>query len=232
MLKRNLSLIALSSALILPASAHEFSIGAGALSSNLLSQISITDTTTYGTSNNDLQWSATGNTITGEFYVGYAYNINKGFDIGIEIFYDLSGPEVEQWVLLPRYVKYSVKDALGVRIVPGFNITPSTRVIAEVGYMYMQTDFSVIDLDPDIASTFTATSASKNTGMIVYGVGLETMVYENFGFRASYNVAPRMGNIDSSSNSVTLSTTDGTNTYEASPVLNMFYVGGILRFGF
>lgn len=230
MLKRNLSLVALSTALALSASAHEFSFGAGALNSTMFSQISLTDTATYGTSNNDIQWSATGTTITGEFYAGYAYNINKGFDIGAEIFYQLDGPEVEQYVLDPRYIKHSLKNALGIRIVPGFNITPSTRVIAEVGYLFMQTEISVIDLVN--ASDFTATSATSDTGMIVYGVGLETMIYESFGFRASYNVAPRMGTVDSTNNAASISTKDGTVTYDASPTFGMFYLGGIFRFGF
>lgn len=231
MLKRNLCFFPLTCALAFPAVAHEFSFGAGALSANLLSQISFTDNSLSPP--NDIQWSATGNTITGEFYVGYAYNINKGFDIGVEVFYVLDGPEVEQWVLIDRYVKHSVKNAIGARVVPGFNITPSTRVIAEVGYLYMEQEISVIDLD--IASEFSSTSATAKNGTVVYGVGIETMIYEAFGFRASYNVAPRMGNTNSSSNSVSISTTSGSPddfTYSASPVLQFFYLGGILRFGF
>lgn len=230
MLQRNLCLLALGSALTLGASAHEFTFGAGALSNTMFSQLSYTNTTLFGTANNDVQVSATGTTITGEFYVGYAYNINKGFDIGLEIFYDLDGPEVEQIVAEPRYLKYSMKNAIGVRVVPGFNITPSTRLIADVGYLYMETNISVIDLVT--ASDYTATSVSKKTGMIVYGVGIETMMYESFGLRASYNVAPRMGTVDSTNNAASITSTDGTVTYTGSPVLSMFYLGGIVKFTF
>jgi hypothetical protein len=229
MLKRNFTLAALCSLLTLPAYAHEFSIGAGALSSTLYSQISLEDTT-LGSTANTYQWSANGNAITGEFYLGYAYNINKGFDIGAEVFYLLDGPEIQQWVLEDRYLQYSVKSSLGIRIVPGFNITPSTRVIAEVGYLFMSTEINVKELD--IASDFSSNTATKDTGLIVYGVGLETMIYENFGFRASYNVGPRMGDIDSSSGSATISSTDETLTYSANPALGMFYLGGIIRFSF
>jgi hypothetical protein len=232
MLKRNLSLIALSTFIALPTFAHEFSFGVGALSTTMFSQISYVDTATFGTTNNDIEWSANGSQITGEFYVGYAYNINKGFDIGVEIWYDLDGPEVEQFVVEPRYIKHSMQNAIGVRVVPGFNITPSTRIIGEVGYMYTQMELSVVDLDPTLASQFSSSSTTKNKGFITYGVGLETMVYQNFGFRASYNVLPPQSNSDSSTNSVSITSTDGTVTYSATPVVNFFYVGGILRFGF
>ena len=232
MLKRNLSLLLLGSLFTLPGIAHEFTFGAGALSTNMFTQLSLVDTADFGTTNNDIQWSATGTGITGEFYAGYAYNINKGFDVGAEVFYILQGPEVEQFVIEPRYIKFSMQNALGFRIVPGFNITPSTRVLAEVGYLFMQTEISVIDLIPTLASDFSTTSTILKKGMIVYGVGMETMVYQNFGFRASYVVAPEMGNNDSNSNTASITSTDGTLTYSGSPVFNFFYVGGILKFSF
>jgi len=231
MLKRHLCLFPLSCVLAFPAVAHELSLGAGALSVNMFSQISLTDNSLAAP--NDIQWSATGNTITGEIYAGYAYNINNGFDIGVEVFYMLEGPEVDQWVINDRYITHSLKNALGIRVVPGFNITPSTRVIAEVGYLYMDQEISVTDLD--ISGEFDSSSVSEKSGTVVYGVGIETMIYESFGFRASYNVAPRMGDTDSDSNSVSISTVDGSAddlTYSASPVLHFFYLGAILRFGF
>jgi hypothetical protein len=230
MLKRNLSWVLMGSALTLPALAHEISFGAGALDSVMFAQLSQTDTIIYPGTENDIQWSGTGTTITGEFYVGYAYNVNKGFDIGFEVFYDLDGPEVEQYVNQPRYLKYSMKNGLGIRIVPGFNITPSTRVIAEVGYLFLQTEINVIDLTT--VPTFSTTSVTENKGVVVYGAGLETMLYESFGIRASYNVAPRMGTVDNTGSATSITNTHGTVTYTASPALGFFYLGGVIRFGF
>lgn len=228
MLKRNFCLLSLSCALTFPATAHEFNFGTGALSINMFSQVSFSDNSVPEP--NDFQWSATGNTITGELYAGYTYNFKEKFNIGAEVFYIFGGPEVEQWVLIDRYITHSLKNAIGIRIVPGFNITPSTRAIAEVGYLLMKQDISVKDLDPTFATEFPSSSESETTGMLVYGIGLETMFYSSVGLRASFYFAPEMGSTD-----VSISTNPGTSTgltYTANPVFNFFYLGGIYRFGF
>lgn len=220
MLKRNLSLIALSSALILPASAHEFSLGAGVTNVNMDTRFTYEDTElplkTY--------ISATDSAISGEFYVGYAYNINKGFDLGIEIFYDLGGPEVKQFVATFDYVTSSLSNTFGLRIVPGFNITPSTRVFASVGYSLLETEINIKDTTP--VTPFESNSEKKNGGALTYGAGLETMFYDSFGLRASYMVT------DASSSSVKISSIDSTVEYQAEPKIQTFYLGGIVRFSF
>jgi hypothetical protein len=215
----NLSLVLLSSTLTLPAFAHEISMGAGALNSTVFAQLTRTDNDTLV----DTEYSATATAVTGEFYVGYAYNVNKGFDIGFEIFYDLEGPEVLQNTGDDYYLTYSVKNAIGIRMVPGFNITPSTRVIAEVGYLYMKTE---LDVENIVDYAFTNNTESKDVGVIVYGVGMETMLYSQFGLRASYVVAPTMGS------DLSITSADTELTYTASPAMGYFYLGGIFRFGF
>lgn len=219
MLKRNLPLALLTSALTLPALAHEISMGAGALNSTAYTQITRTDNTIPS----NIEVSATGTAVTGEFYLAYAYNVNKGFDIAFELFYELDGPEVEQYAGDENYLTHSIKNAIGARIVPGFNITPSTRVIAEVGYLYMRTEVGVENI---LSPAFPTSSETKDSGVIVYGVGMETMLYDNFGLRASYTIAPTMGD------GVSITSTDGTLTYDANSSLGYFFLGTILRFGF
>lgn len=221
--KRTLPILLLSS-MTLSAAAHELSLGAGALSTTMFSRFTYSDDTSLKT-----QVTTTATSISGEFYVGYAYNINKGFDIGAEIFYDLGGPEVENNIVTPGYVKNSLSNTIGIRILPGFNITPSTRVYAGVGYAYMDTEINVKDTDTDL--TFNTKSASKKGGSIFYTAGLETMIYTSFGIRAGYSVLNASSSIASISSTNTYSN-GAHEKYKAKPAFNEFYLGGVFRFGF
>lgn len=223
LMKRTLPALLLST-FALSASAHEISLGAGALSTTMFSRFSYADDTNY-----QAKTDASTTAISGEVYFGYAYNINKGFDIGAEIFYDLGGPEAEQSVGTPGYVKNSLSNTIGIRVLPGFNITPSTRVYAGIGYAYMDTEINIKDTLTDL--TFDKKTASKKGGSIFYTAGLETMFYTNIGMRVGYTV------IDAASAQATISSTNTYSNgahekYKAKPAFNEFYLGGIFRFGF
>lgn len=216
--------IALLSAMTLSASAHELSVGAGALSTTMFSKLTYSDDTSY-----DTQVTATATSISGELYFGYAYNINPGFDIGFELFYDLGGPEIESTIATPGYVKNDLSNTIGLRILPGFNITPSTRIYAGVGYAYMDSSIDIADTDTDL--TFESSSASKKGGSIFYTAGLETMIYTSFGIRAAYSVIDA-ASAGASLSSLTTYSNGAHEKYKAKPAFNTFYLGGVFRFAF
>lgn len=222
-LKRTLPAMLLTS-LSFSVAAHEISIGAGALNTTMFSRLTYTDNTSFKS-----QANASATAISGELYMGYAYNINKGFDIGAEIFYDLGGPEVENTIGTAGYVKNSLSNTIGIRVLPGFNITQSTRLYAGIGYAYMDTEINIKDTQTDL--TFDKQSASKKAGSIFYTAGVETMLYTNFGLRAGYTV------IDAASATASISSTNTYSNgahekYKAKPSFNEFYLGALFRFGF
>lgn len=230
MLKRNLALLTLSSALTFPALAHEFSFGAGALNMSTFALLDYTDTTLGGASPN-FQWDDFANTITGEVYGGYAYNVNKGFDIGLEVFYDFKGPTINQYNGTNSYVSFATSNIIGVRLVPGFNITKSSRVFFDVGYLWIESTVNTTQLSD--AADFTSSNSTntiKRQGAIQYGAGFETMFYSNFGLRAMYSVTPSFN--PNANNGTSVTSTDGTQTYSIKPTYTAFYLGGILRFSF
>jgi hypothetical protein len=219
--------MALGAALATPALAHEISFGVGALSLTMFSTITFTDTTHPGPTPSFV-WETTGTDIAGEAYIGYAYNINKGFDIAAEFFYDFSGPKIDQYVDTQSYIINNSSSTYGIRVLPGFNITPSARLFVDVGYTFMQTTVDVTHLSnaSDFVNTTTTATTNKRHGAINYGAGMEMMFYKSVGLRASYTVTP------ASSNSATKTSHDGTLSYQAKPSFYAFYLGGIFRFGF
>lgn len=229
MLKRNLSLIALSSALILPAAAHELSFGAGALSVNMFNQLTFTDTALPGPQP-IFVYDANATTVTGEIYLGYAYNVNRGFDIAAEVFYDFASPKLQQYVGFSSFVQTDYTNLIGVRVLPGFNITPSTRFFVDVAYLFLEGKLDTSHLVDASDFVNTNTTTNKWAGAIQYGAGFETMIYESFGLRASYTVTPSVKSSASHGTSVT--SKDGTITLSSEPTFYAFYLGGIFRFAF
>lgn len=213
----------LLSMLAMTAMAQEISVGAGALSTTMASKFS------YYNDVRTTQVNGQQQALTGEIYAGYAYNVNKGFDLGAEFFYDLGGPEIEQNVVTPGYVKNAQKSTMGIRILPGFNITPSTRVFLGVGYAWLSTTINIADTVP--VKTFTSTSATKKGTSLLYMAGLETMIYTSLGIRVSYSVLQASNAIASISSSTTYA--DGAHEkYKAKPTMGEFFLGGVFRFTF
>lgn len=229
MFKRNLALLSISSILTFPALAHEFSFGAGALNISNFATVQFTDTLIGG--NPTFEWEAFASNITGEVYGGYAYNVNKGFDIGLEVFYDFKGPVVNQYEFDNHYISFETNNIIGVRVVPGFNITKNARVFFDVGYLWIESTINTTQLLN--ASDFTSSNSTntiKRQGAIQYGAGFETMFYNNFGIRAMYSVTPSFN--PNANNGTSVTSTDGTQTYSIKPSYTAFYLGGILRFSF
>jgi opacity protein-like surface antigen len=226
--------ILLLSSITLAASAagpsQEISVGAGALSTTMFNRFTYYNDPTLLPAFPHTQVTANSTSISGEFYFGYAYNINKGFDIGVEIFYDMGGPEIETMVVTPGYVKNALSNTIGLRVLPGFNITPSTRVYAGVGYGYMETSISVQDTETVLF--FQTLSATKKGGALFYTAGLETMIYTSLGIRAGYSVMNASQAIASVSSMNPYPGTAVYEKYKAKPSFSTFYLGGILRFGF
>jgi len=85
--------------------------------------------------------------------------------------------------------KFSANTSWGVRLLPGIKLNNSTLLYIPLGYMSasLKGTASLAATPAGLPTTTTSTSKSQYQGGFVYGVGLETVVYENFSIRGEYN---------------------------------------------
>ncbi len=174
----------LSTALIpfaFAAQAHEITIALGGLSSTLNSEQNFgrsAQSTDEGSHS-----AGTHTALGGEASLAYIWNVNSGFDLGFEFYYDfVGGLQVEGTTGMID----TVNTMFGARALPGFKITDNTKIYINLGY-------GIIDQTLDISNThptdFSQTSMDfSNKGGFQYGAGVETMIYNNIGIRLAYTV--------------------------------------------
>lgn len=83
--------------------------------------------------------------------------------------------------------KFSVNTSWGVRLLPGIKLNNSTLLYIPLGYMSASLKGTSSFTNTDATSATVSTSKSQYQGAFVYGVGMETVVYENFSLRGEYN---------------------------------------------
>ncbi len=150
---------------------------------------SVTDATGALAANGSDAIAATG--WAGGLFAGYGQYFQEAYYLAAEILVNTSGASQSNnnTVKLSGVggtvnSKFSVNTSWGVRVLPGVKLNNSTLLYIPLGYM-----------SASLKGTATATSTSGLTatasksqyqGGFVYGVGLETVVYENFSIRGEY----------------------------------------------
>ena len=216
--KHTLVAAALTAGFMGTACAHEITFALGGSSATLNAEQEFIDTTPG--SGIDVHSTGNDTVLGGEFAAGYVWNVNSGFDIGFEFFYDfVSGLEV----IAPSGESTTVDNIWGLRAKPAFRITNNTKIYIDLGY-------AIIDQTLDISnvvglSGFSATSAeSKNQGGFQYGAGIETMIYNTIGIRLAYDVQQ--------SAELSLDSDDGIESFTSTPTVYTFFFGATYHFQF
>lgn len=190
----------------LPAFAGELIIGGTGFNGSLGS-----DFTQTGASTN-IAVSAENSELGGGIYFGYVWNVNKGFNVGLEGFYDFIDVSVSNSVSLPQPLEDKVEGLGGLRMLPGFKITNNTEIYLEIGMAFVSETFK----DPNSGSSEKATSIAFR-----YGAGTQTMIYDNISLRVYYSVIDQLPE-------ATISAEDYGVT--AQPSMNEFGVGVAYHF--
>lgn len=204
-LKKTSLAVALSSAVALPAFADGFVFGAALISQTLDSEI----TQVLGAVKNHHSASAT--EFDGELFAGYIWDVNSGFEIGIQAYYDFGGAQTQQAVSPSGSVKHTIDGVYGVSIMPGFKITPNTKIYLDLGGAGVK---QTID-DKDVTGS-SNNSKSKTQIGYRYGAGLETMIYDNVGLGMYYAI------IDDVSEAKVSNTDANVGDIKASPTIKNF----------
>ncbi|MFI4957046.1 MAG: outer membrane protein [Gammaproteobacteria bacterium] len=218
--KHTLLAAVISSGFIMQASAHEITFALGGLGTtfNVQQEYKDTDPATAG----DLNGSGTANGLGGEAALAYVWNVNSGFDIGFEFFYDFTG---NLQVKGPTNAITTLNNVWGVRALPAFRITNNTKIYIDLGYAMIDQTLDVADVVGIGAAGFTTTSAkSSNTGGFQYGAGIETMIYNTVGIRLAYTAQQAA--------KLSLSDDDGDATFSSTPTVYQFFFGGTYHFQF
>ena len=219
--KHTLLAAALSAGFVVQASAHEITIAAGGLGSTLNVQQSFIDTTPM--TGIDIGSSGTDNGLGGEASVAYVWNVNSGFDIGFEFFYDFTG---SLSVTAPTGEVTTLNNIWGVRGLPAFRITNNTKIYIDLGYAIIDQTIDVSSIDNGAGPPgFTTTSLqSKNAGGFQYGAGVETMIYNTIGIRLAYTAQQAA--------ELSLASDDGVETFNSTPTVYQFFFGASYHFQF
>jgi outer membrane immunogenic protein len=82
--------------------------------------------------------------------------------------------------------KFSANTSYGIRVLPGIKLNTSTLLYIPLGYMSASLK-GTTSTTSTTAGVSASSSKSQYTGGFVYGIGLETAIYENFSLRGEYN---------------------------------------------
>jgi opacity protein-like surface antigen len=172
----------------------QFVVTAGLISSSLDSNYSAFTLATSGVE----RYTAGNDTLQGEVGLGYLLEVNQMFDMGIEFFYDFGENSTTETTTMFGHVKHKVKDVLGVRLLPGVNITEKTRLYLDIGWAYVNQEINIRDVVNNGSggqATFSKTTKSNHTSAYRYGAGIQTELFENLDARLSYVVMDGGGNV-------------------------------------
>jgi len=208
-----------ASSIALTVHAHEFTITLGGISSTLNSEQNFV---TSGQSADEGAHSAgTHTSLGGEVAAAYIWNVNSGFDIGFEFYYDfVNDLKVEG----SEKMINTINLMYGGRVLPGFKITSNTKIYIDLGYNLMD---ATLDISSANNTHFSSTEMDfTNEGSFQYGAGVETLIYKNLGLRLAYTVQQH-GELKFDNDS-----TSSPEYYEARPTVYNFFFGLSYHFPF
>lgn len=205
---KHISVVALLGAsLSMPALAHEFTLGGGLASDKLDTEFKHTTTAAA-----KIFSSASDTELGGEAFIGYVWQINSGFDMAFEFFYDFMDVTTKEANGTSGHYKNNINNIMGVRALPGFRITNNTKLFLDLGYVNLENEIDIKDAG---ASGFTSTTKSTNVSGYRYGAGVQTKIYDNISLRVGYSVMDGFS-------AVKVSNTAGTESFSATPTLHVF----------
>ncbi len=154
---------------------------------------SVTDATGTVTANGSNALAANG--WVGGLYAGYGQYFQEAYYLAAEILVNTSGASQSNNNTIATSAvggtmnsKFSVNTSWGVRLLPGIKLNTSTLLYIPLGYM--SASLKGTTNVSNIPGTLTAsTSKSGYQGAFVYGLGLETAVYENFSIKTEFTHA-------------------------------------------
>ena len=155
--------------------------------------------------------NATG--FAGGLFAGYGQYFQDAYYLAAEILVNTSGASQSNSLTDSLGVnsnsKFSANTSYGVRLLPGIKLNNSSLLYIPLGYM-----------SASLKGTTNLTSKSQYSGAFVYGLGVETAIYENFSLRGEYT----------HTNNNSFSSTSSDQTVKWSPSDNQVMLGLLYHF--
>lgn len=123
----------------------------------------------------------------GGLYGGYVWNVNSGFDIGFEAYYDWINVTTSVSLVTDQLLDEKITGIVGLRALPGFKITNNTKIFIEIGWALVFQELT--DNNPPTSTV------KANTNGFRWGAGLQTMIYDNVSLRAYYSVIDELSSV-------------------------------------
>jgi len=150
---------------------------------------SVVDTTGVLKANGSNAMNATG--WAGGLFAGYGQYFQDAYYLAAEILVNTSGASQSNNNTITLSgaggtinSKFSANTSYGIRVLPGIKLNTSSLLYIPLGYM----SASLKGTANATSTTGLAANSSKSSyqGGFVYGIGIETAIYENFSLRGEY----------------------------------------------
>lgn len=145
------------------------------------------DTQNKFTSNPDLAL----NGMVGDFFLGYGkqFGRNESLYLGLELFANGSAADNDFQTNIPSFPVIIDSDMVvngnyGLSAIPGLMINNTTMLFLKLGYSW-----SIISIDETVRIPFNSIEYTDEVtvGGFMYGIGLESALYDQFTLRAEYS---------------------------------------------
>ena len=125
----------------------------------------------------------------GGLFLGYGQYLTDLFYLGGEIFGNVSGVDQARSSTFPdgnSYSKFEANGSYGLALLPGLRLNDATLGYIRLGWNWanLKGKMSVVDID---AGTSGSSNKSNTSNGFNLGLGLETLVYENWSVRTEYS---------------------------------------------
>lgn len=185
-------------------------------------------TTPYSTRLSTNAWS-------GRAVVGYGqYILKTPIYLGAEIFAqnnnhaEMKTTAIDNTTSRSVFTSITANRSYGVAFLPGLKLNNATLGYLRLGYTNTNFEFKADSLPFIAGNAIYATSRSKNSGGFTFGVGLESLVYENVSIRGEF-MHTRYASFSSSK--FTSSDSDTNLLYTLTPAINEYDLGVMYHFG-
>lgn len=131
--------------------------------------------------------------------LGYSYQIDPLWGIGVGATYDINKAKFGETSSATSQSKVEGKNHYSVYLQPFVVVSPSTAVFAKVGYHSIKM----------VAKETNKPDFSKKTNGIGYGLGVKTLIADNFYVQAEAGVVDYSKKTGSNNNSLRLKSTTG-----------------------
>ena len=126
----------------------------------------------------------------GGLFTGYGKYFNNFYYLGGEIFVNDSAATSTTTSVIPGIGsvsdEYNINESAGIALIPGLKLNNKSLFYLRLGYNWARMKITEKGSDESKTSTYTANVFNTSQGF-VFGLGLETLVSQNWSVRSEFN---------------------------------------------